>query len=128
MPVSRKTRFSKKNARKTKRSKKTKTRRSKNRKSIKHMKGGNEPDRKNIGKYVYQYDKTKNHNKGKYIGQIDITFENAQGKGYMVRKKNGTRCPIGIFNQNKIWMISDHPPNAVQMLEADDDECEDEEV
>ena len=124
MPVSRKTRFSKKNARKTKRSKKTKTRRSKNRKSIKHMKGGNEPDELNLGKYVYQYDANHFWSRGKYMGRIDSIFKNNQGKGYMIEKKNGTRCPIGIYNWNIKWVISGFPPPQKLDTENYADDCE----
>jgi len=101
MPVSRKTRFSKKNARKTKRSKKTKTRRSKNRKSIKHMKGGAQ-----IGQHAYLMDTTKKNNMGAYLGTI--VSENP--KGFMVKPPGpGKLIPIGKAENIK-WIASNLAP------------------
>ena len=102
MPVSRKTRFSKKNARKTKRSKKTKTRRSKNRKSIKHMKGGSL-----IGQHVYKNDQTQPNNMGAYLGTIDSKND----KGFIVKSELGKNIPIGNnVGKNKKYIASNLAP------------------
>ena len=103
MPVSRKTRFSKKNTRKTKRSKKTKTRRSKNRKSIKHMKGGAE-----IGQHVYLNDATQKNLMGAYLG----TINSKNVKGFMVTSPTtGKLIPIGFnIGINKKYIASNLAP------------------